>query len=154
ELVLPAPLSVEQISLRDLLTHRSGIRNDAIALRTAYTGQTNNETILRLLANHSRVISPAYQYSNIGYIVAALVMEKAVKEPWKQILEMKIFVPLEMKNTSAFMSKAKRAAISPFRIFQRTAVLPNFRSKKTIRCTRRAEWFRARKIWRNGWFSI
>lgn len=107
DLVLPAPLSTEQISLRDLLTHRSGIRNDAISLRTAYTGQYDNETLLRLLANHSRVIPPAYQYSNIGYIVAALAMEKAAKEPWQQILENKIFNPLGMNSTSAYMSKAK-----------------------------------------------
>jgi CubicO group peptidase (beta-lactamase class C family) len=110
DLVLPAPLSSEHIAIRDLLTHRSGIRNDAIALRTAYTGQHDPETLLRLLANHSQVISPSFQYSNIGYIVAALAMEKAAKESWQVILQTKIFVPLGMKNTSAYFSKAKLSA--------------------------------------------
>jgi CubicO group peptidase (beta-lactamase class C family) len=109
DLVLPAPLSTAQISMRDLLTHRSGIRNDAIALRTAYTGQHDPETLLRLLANHSQVISPSFQYSNIGYIVAALAMEKASKKSWQIILQNKIFVPLGMKNTSAYFSKAKQS---------------------------------------------
>lgn len=106
-LVLPAPLSTEQISLRDLLTHRSGISNEAINLRTAYTGQYDSETLLRLLADYSKPVSPDYRYSNIGYIVAALAMEKASGESWQQTIERKILVPLEMNQTTAFTSKAK-----------------------------------------------
>lgn len=46
----------------------------------------------------------------MGYIVAALAMEKAAKETWQVILQKKIFVPLGMKNTSAYSSKAKLSA--------------------------------------------
>lgn len=106
-LVLKAPLSTEQISLRDLLTHRSGISNEAINLRTAYTGQADSETLLRLLTDYSKPISPEYRYSNIGYIITALAMERATSETWQQILERKILTPLEMNHTTAFASKAK-----------------------------------------------
>jgi CubicO group peptidase (beta-lactamase class C family) len=106
-LVLKAPLSTEQISLRDLLTHRSGISNEAINMRTAYTGQYDSEILLKLLADYSKPIPPDFRYSNIGYIVAALVMERATGESWQKIIERKILVPLEMDQTTAFASKAQ-----------------------------------------------
>lgn len=106
-LTLKAPLSTEQISLRDLLTHRSGISNEAINLRTAYTGQYDSETLLRLLADYSKPISPEFHYSNIGYIVAALVMERATGETWQKTIERKILAPLEMSQTTAFASQAQ-----------------------------------------------
>lgn len=107
DLVLKAPLSAEQISVRDLLTHRSGISNEAITFRTAYTGQYDANVILALLSNYSKPISPEFRYSNIGYIIAGYAMEKATGETWQQIIERKVLTPLGMKNTSSFASKAK-----------------------------------------------
>jgi CubicO group peptidase (beta-lactamase class C family) len=104
---LKAPLSTEQITLRDLLTHRSGISNEAINFRTAYTGQYDASVILDLLSNYTRTVSPDFRYSNIGYIITAYAMEKATSETWQQIIERKILTPLGLKNTSAFTSKAK-----------------------------------------------
>jgi CubicO group peptidase (beta-lactamase class C family) len=106
-LVLKAPLASEQITIRDLLTHRSGISNEAINFRTAYTGQYDANVLLELLASYSKPVSPEFRYSNIGYLVAALAMEKATGERWQQIVERKIFQPLELKSTTAYASKAK-----------------------------------------------
>lgn len=106
-LALKAPLTTEQISLRDLLTHRSGISNEAINFRTAYTGQHDSETLLRLLADYTKSVSPDFRYSNIGYIVGALAMEKAAGETWQKTIERKILAPLEMNQTTAFASKAQ-----------------------------------------------
>ena len=106
-LVLKAPLSAEQISIRDLLTHRSGISNEAINFRTAYTGQYDSGVLLELLASYSRPTTPEFRYSNIGYLVAALAMEKATGETWQQIVERKLFVPLALKSTTAYASKAQ-----------------------------------------------
>ena len=106
-LVLKAPLAAEQITIRDLLTHRSGISNEAINFRTAYTGQYDANVLLELLANYSKPVSPEFRYSNIGYLVAALAMEKAAGETWQQIVERKLFRPLGLKSTNAYASKAK-----------------------------------------------
>lgn len=106
-LSLKAPLSAEQITLRDLLTHRSGIVNEAINFRAAYTGQINNDIILDLLNNYGKSSSPEFRYSNIGYIIAAVAMEKATGESWQQIVERKILAPMNLKSTSAYASKAK-----------------------------------------------
>ncbi|HKS26637.1 MAG TPA: serine hydrolase [Pyrinomonadaceae bacterium] len=106
-LSLKAPLSAEQISVRDLLTHRSGIVNEAINFRSAYSGQINNDVVLDLLANYGKASSPEFRYSNIGYIVAAVAMEKASGETWQQTIERKIIAPMNLTATSAFASKAK-----------------------------------------------
>jgi CubicO group peptidase (beta-lactamase class C family) len=106
-LVLKSPLSAEQITVRDLLTHRSGISNEAINFRAAYSGQINNDIVLDLLGNYGKSVSPEFRYSNIGYIVGAVAMEKASGETWQQIVERKIITPLNLKSTSAFASKAK-----------------------------------------------
>lgn len=106
-IVLKAPLDASQITIRDLLTHRSGISNEAINFRTAYTGQHDANVLLELLASYSKPVSPEFRYSNIGYLVAALAMEKATGETWQQIVERKLFQPLELKSTTAYASKAK-----------------------------------------------
>lgn len=106
-LVLKSPLSAEQITVRDLLTHRSGIANEAINFRAAYSGQINNDIVLDLLGNYGKSVSPDFRYSNIGYVVGAVAMEKAAGETWQQIVERKIIAPMNLKSTSAFASKAK-----------------------------------------------
>ena len=106
-LSLKAPLSAEQITIRDLLTHRSGISNEAINFRTAYSGQYDAGVLLELLAGYSKPVSPEFRYSNIGYLITALAMEQATGETWQQIVERKIFQPLALKSTTAYASKAK-----------------------------------------------
>jgi CubicO group peptidase (beta-lactamase class C family) len=106
-LTLKTPLSAEQITIRDLLTHRSGISNEAINFRTAYTGQHDAGVLLELLASYSKPVSPEFRYSNIGYLITALAMEKATGETWQQIVERKLFQPLELRSTTAYASKAR-----------------------------------------------
>ncbi|HEV2860573.1 MAG TPA: serine hydrolase [Pyrinomonadaceae bacterium] len=107
DLALKPPLSAEQISLRDLLTHRSGIDNEPITFRTAYTGQYDADLILKLLADYSRPVSPEYRYSNLGYVVAGYAVEKATGETWQRAVERKVLDPLGLTSTSCFASKAK-----------------------------------------------
>lgn len=106
-LTLKAPLSTEQISLRDLLTHRSGISNEPINFRTAYTGQHDADLILNLLGDYSKPVSPEFRYSNIGYVVAGYAIEKATGETWQRAVERKILAPLGLTSTSCFASRAR-----------------------------------------------
>ncbi|HWS54852.1 MAG TPA: serine hydrolase domain-containing protein [Pyrinomonadaceae bacterium] len=109
-LVLKAPLSTEQISVRDLLTHRHGIRNEPVQFRTAYTGQFTDDEIFRLLAEATSPITPEFRYSNVGYIVAAYAMEKVAGAPWQKLVEQKILAPLGMGDTSSYASAAEASS--------------------------------------------
>ena len=110
DLKLPAPLSTEQISVRDLLTHRHGIGNEPIEFRTAYTGQYDDAEIFRLLSEQTRPIPPVYTYSNVGYIVAGYAMQRATGDTWQQIVRRKVLDPLGLNATTCSASQARASA--------------------------------------------
>ncbi|HEX2191211.1 MAG TPA: serine hydrolase [Longimicrobiaceae bacterium] len=105
EASLPAPLSADSATLRQLLSHTSRIENGAIVFRTAYSGEHDRRTLIDLLAQ-SDVLEPGFDYGNVGYVVASLAMDAASNGSWKDVLEREIFAPLGMGRTSANRSAA------------------------------------------------
>lgn len=115
---LQAPLNADSITLRSLLSHTHGIDNDGpIVYRTAYTGEHTNDQLLALLSAHPPAkTGRAYVYGNVGYNIAALAMDVALGEGWRDVLQRLIFQPLGMSSTSAYVSRmpAERLA-QPYR---------------------------------------
>jgi CubicO group peptidase (beta-lactamase class C family) len=106
ELRMNAPLSADSVTLRSLLTHTSGLRNPAITFRTAYTGVHDDAMLVRLLGQ-SEPRPRTYQYDNLGYVVAALAMERATGRDWQDLLKAEVFQPLGMTHTTARVSEAE-----------------------------------------------
>lgn len=92
-------------TLRAFLTHTSGLENDPIVFRTAYTGEHSPALLVSLLAS-STPAKPGFQYDNLGYVVASLVIERVTGKPWQDALDELVFAPLGMRHTTAYMSKA------------------------------------------------
>lgn len=107
KLKLPSPLSSDQISLRDLLVHRSGIGNDPLEFRTSYSGQSDKEEMLKLLQTASKPVARTFIYSNVGTIITGYAMENATGESFQQLIQKKILDPLGMRDTTFYASKAK-----------------------------------------------
>jgi len=101
------PESGSAVTLRAFLTHTSGIRNDGIVYRTAYTGEHTPQQLAAMLRD-STPIKPGFRYDNLGYVVASLVIERITGKPWQQALDALVFQPLGMTHTTAYMSTAKR----------------------------------------------
>jgi CubicO group peptidase (beta-lactamase class C family) len=115
---LQAPLNADSITLRSLLSHTHGIDNDGpIVFRTAFSGEHTNDQLLTLLAAHPPAKTGRdYVYGNMGYNVAALAMDVALGESWREVLQRLIFGPLGMTNTSAYVSRASRDQLAqPYR---------------------------------------
>lgn len=95
-------LDASKISIRDLLTHQSGIENDAITWRTAYTGEDadNNDLLLKLFEKSNYNDVP-FKYTNNGYILTGIILEKVTGQSWQELLDQKIFNKLEVNKTSA-----------------------------------------------------
>jgi CubicO group peptidase (beta-lactamase class C family) len=108
ELRMNPPLSADSITLRALLTHTSGIRNEPVVFRTAFSGVHDDAMLVRLLAQ-STPIPRAYRYDNLGYVVAGLAMERATGREWQDLLRDEIFRPLGMMHTTARVSEARAA---------------------------------------------
>ena len=103
-----------KIALRQFLTHTSGISNDGIVFRTAYSGEHTPAQLIALL-DRSEPGKPGFQYDNLGYVVASLVIERVTGKPWQRALDELVFAPLGMKETTAYMSRAARVA-TPYEI--------------------------------------
>jgi CubicO group peptidase (beta-lactamase class C family) len=107
EVKMAAPLDVKKITLRKFLTHTSGIENDAIVFRTAFSGEHNPALLVSLL-NSSKPRQEGFHYDNLGYVVASLVIERVTGQPWQKALDELVFTPLGMNHTTAYMSEASR----------------------------------------------
>lgn len=93
-------LSVEWITVRDLLTHRSGIQNQIVEIRTSFTGQHTQETLLELFTQ-SRFSSRNHNYSNLNYILLGIIIDRTTDSSWQELLKEKLFVPLQMNHSTA-----------------------------------------------------
>ena len=110
DLELPAPVSPEVITIRDLLTHRSGIESFPVVLRTAFTGQHTDEKLLELYKS-SGFTTREFRYTNTDYVLVGLIIKKVTGKDWKELMKEKIFIPLEMNNTSTFVSSYKQGSL-------------------------------------------
>jgi len=92
------------LTVRHLLTHTSGLPDyyDALA-RTATPGDfISNRQALAFLAGWGEPVFPPgdrFEYSDVGYEMLALVLEKASGEPFGDLLRRRIFAPLGMSDT-------------------------------------------------------
>ncbi len=114
ELDLKPPLSEGNITLRHLLTHTHGIESGGpVVFRTAYSGVHSHNQLIELLSEYEPAPSgKAYNYGNIGYNIASLAMDAHLDGNWKDVLRKEIFEPLNMNNTSAYLSKVDNAKLA------------------------------------------
>jgi CubicO group peptidase (beta-lactamase class C family) len=92
------------MTVRHLLTHTSGLPDyyDALARTAPAGGWISNRQALAFLAQWGDPVFPPgdrFEYSDVGYEMLALVLEKAGGEPFGDLLRRRILEPLEMKGT-------------------------------------------------------
>jgi CubicO group peptidase (beta-lactamase class C family) len=100
------------ITARNLLNHTSGLEDYGELLIKQYPGtppekipQILDAGVLKLLEQQTSGKFPAgtkWEYSNSGYAVLAMIVEKVSGKPFAQFLQERIFTPLKMKNTLAY----------------------------------------------------
>jgi CubicO group peptidase (beta-lactamase class C family) len=91
------------ITIRHLLTHTSGIP-DVGDLGIDHPGLTNDEVVRTLAKRDSYLLKPGtkYLYSNTGYILLSVIVEKVSGQTYKAFLAEKILKPLRMSHTFLF----------------------------------------------------
>ncbi|HUP88656.1 MAG TPA: serine hydrolase, partial [Longimicrobiales bacterium] len=107
DLKLQAPLSADSITLRLLLSHTHGIANNGpVVWRTAFSGVHNDADLLRWMALQKPSGSGRnYNYTNIGYNLAGLIVDRVAHGTWKAVMQTEVLEPLKMKRTSPYVSK-------------------------------------------------
>ncbi|MDX2275560.1 MAG: serine hydrolase [Hyphomonadaceae bacterium] len=104
-----ASIRPNEVRLRDLLTHTSGIANNPIGYRVAFSGDHNPEILWRLLGvstPNAQAPLGTFQYTNVGYNIATVLTDHRLGTPWQDLLQREIFDPAGMTHTSARMSRA------------------------------------------------
>jgi CubicO group peptidase (beta-lactamase class C family) len=99
------------VTVKNLLTHTSGLDNQAMVWATAFSGVHTAQSRRALVAAsypNPEVKLGAFQYSNVGYNILSVALEADM--PWQKQLEKNIFQPLGMQHTSAYISQAHAKA--------------------------------------------
>jgi CubicO group peptidase (beta-lactamase class C family) len=111
------PDATEGITIRHLLTHRSGIADYEDLIPTGTCAQLHDADVLGLLETVNRsYFSPgtSYRYSNSAYVLLALVVGRASGKDFAAFLHERIFQPLGMETTVAFESGTSNVAHRAF----------------------------------------
>lgn len=96
------PEADDAITLRQVLTHSSGLVDYEDLMPADATGQISDQGVLELLVREPRLyFAPGsqYRYSNSGYVLLGLVVERASGMPLADFLHDRIFQPLGMHHT-------------------------------------------------------
>ncbi|MFT2016548.1 serine hydrolase domain-containing protein [Streptomyces sp. 796.1] len=107
---LPGLLPDDRITVRHLLTHRSGLSDytNAMFAKTVpgFEAVRNRvfsyRELVKLSLDEPRTGQPgaAYQYSNTNFVVVGMLIEKATGNPVAKEYDRRIIKPLKLKNTS------------------------------------------------------
>lgn len=105
----PSSDLVGSVSLADLLSHRSGLENNPMAFRAAYSGDHSPFVMQELVATTvQREDTPrgVFRYSNAGYNLTTTLLEARRGRDWRVIVRDEVLAPAGMTKTTAWISEA------------------------------------------------
>lgn len=107
----PENVRADEVTLRQMLCHISGIDNRPIGFRSAFSGQHDPDTLWRLLsASELNAEAPlgTYAYTNVGYNITTVLTDRKHGVRWQDLLDREVFAAAGMTRSSARMSRAQR----------------------------------------------
>ncbi|HYX47865.1 MAG TPA: serine hydrolase domain-containing protein, partial [Sphingomicrobium sp.] len=124
---IPGITGGDKITIRQLLSHTSGLQDfwPQDYMFSDMTVPTTPQHIVDKWAKKPLDFEPGarWQYSNTGYVVAGMIVERVSGEPLLTFLNQRIFGPLGMSpldqdntNTPAFPAGYHRFALGPVRV--------------------------------------
>jgi CubicO group peptidase (beta-lactamase class C family) len=107
------------MTVRHLLSHTSGLVRDIPNLISAYTPITEADAVTRIAAAKT-LFKPgaSWSYSNAGYYLLALIIEKASGKPYAQFLDEELFLPLGLASTAVCGSTPRVPTPEGFMLLQ------------------------------------
>ncbi len=99
------PVYGKEIKIKHLLTHSSGLQDYEDLMPSNQTQQLHDTNCLQLMYTTNKLYFPAgtqYKYSNTGYAILALIIEKVSGQDYATYLKENIFKPIGMKTTIAY----------------------------------------------------
>lgn len=95
------PQASAQITVQNLLDHKSGIPRSAGEKRYQLEERYTLEDLVRRAANVRLESTPGttFEYSNVNFLVLGLIIEKVSGQSYAEYVQQQILMPLEMRHT-------------------------------------------------------
>lgn len=109
EFQMSDPYVTAEMTIRDLLTHRSGLSTGMGDLLAWPETEFSKKEIIDKLKymKPSFGFRTRFGYSNILYMVAGEIVKSVTGKEWNEFIVEKIFTPLDMKSSLALMKEVK-----------------------------------------------
>ncbi len=103
------PETDKNMTIRDLLTHSSGLNRTDIAM---ITGKLTRAELIRVAgeAKPTAKLREKFGYQNLMYATAGEVVAVAQKQPWEKFVPERIFKPLGMTNSNMSIKEMEKAS--------------------------------------------
>lgn len=118
------PDTDKNMTIRDLLTHSSGLNRTDLAM---ITGKLTRQELIRV-AGEAKPIGKLHEkfgYQNVMYAAAGETVAVAQKQPWEEFVPARIFAPLGMTNSNMSIGEMEKAKDKSF------GYVYNFDTKET-----------------------
>lgn len=102
------PETDKNMTLRDLLTHSSGLSRTDIAM---VTGKLTRAELIRVAGEAKPIakLREKFGYQNLMYAAAGEIVTIAQKHPWEEFVPDRIFKPLGMTNSNMSVAEMEKA---------------------------------------------
>ena len=102
------PDTDKNMTIRDLLTHSSGLNRTDLAM---LTGKLTRQELIRVAgeAKPTAKLREKFGYQNLMYTTAGEVVAVAQKQPWEKFIPERIFKPLGMTNSNMSVKEMEKA---------------------------------------------
>ena len=102
------PDTDKNITIRDLLSHASGLNRTDLAM---ITGKLNRKELIQVAAQAKPTakLREKFQYQNIMFVAAGEIASVVQKLPYDKLITDRVFKPLGMKNSTMSMKEMQKA---------------------------------------------
>jgi CubicO group peptidase (beta-lactamase class C family) len=100
----PAGVDPARLTLVNFLSHTHYLNDNAVVQSAAFTGAIPEARWPQLIQYATRSPTDDLVYSNFGYNVAAMVIDRLRPEGWRRYLESAVYKPAGMRETYAYLS--------------------------------------------------
>lgn len=128
---LSSPETTREVTIRDFLSHRSGLATESGDLLEDLGYSRPNILYRMRYLPLPGTFRKTYAYSNFGYTTGAIAAATKIGKPWETIAEEQLYAPLGMTSTSSrfsdYENRTNKAALhvmidgQPFNRFVREA---------------------------------
>lgn len=102
------PIATEYMTIRDLVTHRSGLPRHDLVWYGAHLSREEMVRRLRYL-KPSKEFRSAWQYQNLMYMTAGYLAGRVMGTRWEELVRQRIFQPLGMRASNFSVTDSQRS---------------------------------------------